>query len=284
VSRLIRDLTQIQTWFEAIMRNPDPAPSPVAQMRVDDLTVLVYEDRARMGRAAALAVIETIQGLIRDNGEARVVFAAAPSQDEFLAALGASPDVDWSSVVAFHMDEYLGIAASHPASFRRYLREHLHDRVGLSPERVHEIAGESEAGPETVCRAYEKLLAAKPPQLVCAGIGENGHLAFNDPPVADFDDPARVKVVALEEACRAQQVHDGCFARIEDVPTHAYTLTVPALMAAATLSVVVPGPRKADAVRATLRGPIAESCPASVLRRHAGARLYLDTDSARLVL
>ncbi len=134
------------------------------------------------------------------------------------------------------------------------------------------------------CLAYEDLLLAEPTDIVCAGIGENGHLAFNDPPVADFLDPVQVKVVRLDQPCRAQQFHDGCFDRVEDVPTHAYTLTIPALLAAPHVSVVVPGPRKANAVLTTLRGPINEACPATVLRRHPGTTLYLDREAARLVL
>ena len=146
------------------------------------------------------------------------------------------------------------------------------------------IPGERCDRPLQTCLAYEDMLLAEPTDIVCAGIGENGHLAFNDPPVADFLDPVKVKVVRLDQACRAQQFHDGCFDRIEDVPTHAFTLTIPALLAAPHLSVVVPGPRKANAVLTTLRGPISEACPATALRRHPGATLYLDRDAARLVL
>jgi glucosamine-6-phosphate deaminase len=261
-----------------------PDPVPVAEFQVDALRVRVFPNRSQLGRAAAEAVAGTIRELVRESGEARVVFAAAPSQDEFLAGLVASRGIDWSQVVALHMDEYLGIDASHPASFRRYLAEHLFRLVDLAPERMHLIAGEHATRATEICRAYEEQLRATPPDLVCAGIGENGHLAFNDPPVADFIDPLKIKVVRLDEACRAQQVHDGCFASLDQVPTHAFTLTVPALMAATVMSVVVPGPRKAEAVLATLRGPISERCPASILRRHPAATLYLDTDAARLVL
>jgi glucosamine-6-phosphate deaminase len=182
------------------------------------------------------------------------------------------------------MDEYLGLAASHPASFRRYLQEHLFRLVGLDPDRLRLIPAESTGRPLQTCLDYEAKLLAEPTDIVCAGIGENGHLAFNDPPVADFLDPVLVKVVRLDQACRSQQVHDGCFERIEEVPTHAFTLTIPALLQAPIVSVVVPGPRKANAVLTTLRGPISEACPASALRRHSGATLYLDRDSARLVL
>ena len=182
------------------------------------------------------------------------------------------------------MDEYLGLAADHPAAFRRYLREHLFDRVGLPGDRLRLIPGEDVKRPLATCLTYEALLRAAPTDIVCAGIGENGHLAFNDPPVADFLDPVLIKPVRLDHACRVQQVNDGCFASIDDVPTHAYTLTVPALLSAPFVSLCVPGPRKAEAVRATLRDPIAEACPATALRRHPGAVLHLDLESAALVL
>ena len=263
--------------------NP-PEPSPVAELTVDALRVRVFEDRAAVGRAAAAGVARVIAARQAAAGRANVIFAAAPSQDEFLAALVAHPSVDWSRVVAFHMDEYLGLDDRHPASFRRYLAEHLFRLAGFEDDRLRLIPGERADRPLRTCLEYEDRLRAEPPDVVCAGIGENGHLAFNDPPVADFLDPVAVKVVRLDAACRLQQVHDGCFERLEDVPTHAYTLTVPALLSASVVSVVVPGPRKAEAVLATLRGPIGEPCPATALRRHDGATLYLDRDAARLVL
>ncbi len=256
----------------------------VARFREDELEVFVYENRALAGRAAAHGVVKAIRSLHRDHDGANIVFAAAPSQDEFLAGLVAANDVDWSRVTAFHMDEYLGVSADHPVSFRRYLQEHLFRLVGLGPERLKLIAGERVDRPLQTCLEYEDILLAHPTDIVCAGIGENGHLAFNDPPVADFLDPVLVKVVRLDAACRNQQLNDGCFERIGDVPTHAYTMTIPALLRAPVVSVIVPGPRKANAVLTTLRGPIGESCPATALRRHPGARLYLDRESARLVL
>jgi glucosamine-6-phosphate deaminase len=259
-------------------------PTPVTEFDVDKLKVSVYEDRAAIGRASAQAVVAAIAARQKAAGIARVVFAAAPSQNEFLAALIASKDVNWSKVSGFHMDEYLGLDADHPASFRRYLNEHLFGLVGLGGDRLHLIPGEQASRPLRTCLDYEEILRAQPTDIVCAGIGENGHLAFNDPPVADFLDPVLIKVVRLDQACRVQQVHDGCFPELDDVPTHAFTLTIPALLSAPIVSVVVPGPRKADAVLATLKGPISESCPASALRKHVGAHLYLDRESARHVL
>jgi glucosamine-6-phosphate deaminase len=256
----------------------------IARFREDNLEVYVYENRAMAGRAAAQDVEQAIRSRQRDHGGANIIFAAAPSQNEFLAGLVAANDIDWSRVAAFHMDEYLGIDADHGVSFRRYLQEHLFRLVGLGADRLKLIAGEQVERPLQTCLAYEDVLLANPTDIVCAGIGENGHLAFNDPPVADFLDPVLVKVVRLDAACRNQQLNDGCFERLADVPTHAYTLTIPALLRAPAVSVVVPGPRKANAMLTTLRGPISESCPASALRRHPGARLYLDLESARLVL
>ena len=236
------------------------------------------------GRAAARHVAREIELRQREAGRATIVFAAAPSQNELLAELVAQQGIDWARVVAFHMDEYLGIGADHPMSFRRYLQEHLFRLVGLGPEGLRLIPGEQADRPLQTCLEYEDLLIAEPAEIVCAGIGENGHLAFNDPPVADFLDPVLMKVVRLDAACRNQQVHDAGFRSLEDVPTHAYTMTIPALLRAPVVSVIVPGPRKANAVLNTLRGPINESCPATALRRHPGARLYLDREAARLVL
>jgi|SRR5579864_5791453 len=263
---------------------PITEPCPVAEFSVDALRVVVFDDRAQLGRAAALDVARAIEARLTVAERVNVVFAAAPSQNEFMAGLVALPGIAWDRVVGFHMDEYLGIGPEHPASFRRYLYEHLFHLVDLPDDRLRLIPGERSDSPLRVCLEYEAALRAEPTDIVCAGIGENGHLAFNDPPVADFLDPVLVKVVRPDAACRAQQFHDGSFDRIEDIPTHGYTLTVPALLAASVVSVVVPGPRKADAVLNTLRGPISESCPASSLRRHAGATLYLDRESARLVV
>jgi glucosamine-6-phosphate deaminase len=257
---------------------------PVLEFTVDSLRVVVHEDRARMGRVTAEGVALAIADRQAEAGLARVVFAAAPSQDEFLASLIAYRGIDWSRVHAFHMDEYLGIDPDHRASFRRYLQERVFRLAGLDRERLRLIPGEEVDRPLRTALAYEQVLLDEPPDIVCAGIGENGHLAFNDPPVADFLDPVLVKVVRLDAACRRQQLNDGCFDRLEDVPTHAYTLTIPALMAARFVSVVVPGPRKAEAVLATVRGPIGESCPSTALRNHPGAVLHLDRDSARLIL
>ncbi len=259
-------------------------PATIAEFTVDLLRVKVYEDRSQLGRAAAADVAGAIDARRKEAERVNIIFAAAPSQDEFLAGLLAHNGIDWSRIVGFHMDEYLGLTADHPASFRRYLSEHIFRLAGLPEERLRLIPGEQAERPLQTCLVYEDLLLSQPTDIVCAGIGENGHLAFNDPPVADFLDPVLVKVVRLDEACRTQQVHDGCFESLDDVPTHAFTLTIPALLRAPVMAVIVPGPRKADAVHATLHGPIREVCPASALRQHPGAVLYLDRESAKHVI
>lgn len=242
----------------------------------DLLQVHVHADRAAAGVAAAREAAEAIRGAIAMRGAARVILACAPSQSEMLAALRAQV-VEWPRVTVFHMDEYVGLPATHPASFRHYLREHLLRHVTVAA--FHPLAGEA-ADHAAEVRRYAALLAEAPIDLVCLGIGENGHLAFNDPPVADFSDPAVVKVVTLDEACRRQQVHDLCFATPDLVPREALTLTIPALLSARRVVGTVPGPRKAAAVQAALTGPVSTACPASILRTHRSATLHLDRAAA----
>lgn len=251
----------------------------MSSRQVDQLHVSIFPTRAEMGRAAAADAAAAINAAIQKKGEARVILASAPSQSELLDALTGSA-IDWNRVVIFHMDEYVGLPADHPATFRHYQREHVLSRV--KPYAFEGIRGEA---PDSAaeCRRYADLLGVSPIDVVCLGIGENGHLAFNDPPVADFHEPALVKIVELDEVCRQQQVNDGCFPTLADVPRSALTLTIPALLGGGALFCVVPGPRKAQAVKATLTGPIETSCPASILRHHAQAHLYLDADSAALV-
>jgi glucosamine-6-phosphate deaminase len=241
------------------------------------LMVSVAQNRQALGNSAAGRVIDVITAGLQKKKRIRIVFAAAPSQNEMLAALTAAPGVDWSRIDAFHMDEYLGLPAGAPQLFGSYLKKHLFSKVTFGS--VHLIDGQA-ADSREECARYAALLEEAPIDLACMGIGENGHVAFNDPPVADFDDRAVVKVVRLDEACRQQQVNDGCFPSLDLVPRLALTMTVPALMKAACLSAAVPGSSKAEAVRQTIEGPIATSCPASILRTHGCACLFLDTDSA----
>ena len=252
-------------------------PAPAQRWSVERLSVLVYATRGEMGSAAGAAVAGRMRELLRRGPGVRVMFASAPSQNEFLAELRRQPGLDWSRVTAFHMDEYVGLGADAEPSFVRFLREHLYDAV--HPGTVHNLNGLA-ADPQAECRRYAALLNQAPLDIVCAGIGENGHLAFNDPPFADFDDPLAVKTVRLAQRSREQQVHDGCFPSLELVPREALTVTIPAMLAAGHIFCMVPGPTKAQAVRDTLMGPVTEDCPASILRRHAAAILYTDLDSS----
>ncbi|MCS7089657.1 MAG: glucosamine-6-phosphate deaminase [Verrucomicrobiota bacterium] len=244
---------------------------------VDALEVRVYADAAALAEAAASEAASCVRNACLRRGEARVILASAASQIQFLASLTVRADIDWSKVTLFHMDEYLGLPAQHPASFRRFLRDHVLSRV--RPRAFYEIQGDAPE-PLREIERYRALLLAAPIDLCCLGIGENGHIAFNDPPVADFQDPYVVKVVALTEPSRQQQVREGWFPNLESVPHYAYTLTIPALCRADRLLAVVPERRKAEAVRRTLCGPIGPKCPASVVRQHPNAVLFLDQDSA----
>jgi glucosamine-6-phosphate deaminase len=254
----------------------------VAAVRVkfDELTVEVFEALPALAEAAARDAAEAIDDAIDARGEATVMLATGNSQLAFLAELVKIPEIAWDRVRAFHMDEYVGLAPTHSASFQRYMRERVASQLSL--REFHYLTGDTEDA-EAEARRYAGLLAAHPLDVCCCGIGENGHLAFNDPPVADFDDPDDVKIVALEPESRRQQVGEGHFASIDDVPTHAISVTIPALLRARRLLAIVPEARKAAAVEATLLGPISTACPASVLRRQSHATLYLDAESAALV-
>lgn len=241
------------------------------------MRVHAFASRAEMAQAAADRLAREIRRLTRERERVAGLFASAPSQTDTLAALVEQPGIDWQRVTVFHLDEYLGFSEDHPQSFRRYLRERLVDRV--SPAAFHGLRGEA-ADPEKECARYAALLEEQPPQFALIGIGENGHLAFNDPWVADFQDPAAVKIVELDEKCRLQQVHDGLFPSLDQVPSRALTLTLPAILRTPRIFAVVPGPRKREAVGAALYGPVSTSCPASILRTHPAAELFLDRDSA----
>ncbi|MFM1944668.1 MAG: glucosamine-6-phosphate deaminase 1 [Verrucomicrobiota bacterium] len=244
------------------------------------LRVVVEGSIEEMAARAAAEVGDYLRGVLAAQPEARVIFASAASQVLFLDRLVEQCGVDWSRVVCFHMDEYLGVDPTHPASFRLFLQQRLVDRV--KPRAFHTVMGEADE-PLKECERYAGLLGEAPVDLCVLGIGENGHVAFNDPPVADFGDMRLVKLVKLDEACRMQQVGEGAFATLEQVPRFAYTLTVPALCGAKRMACVVPEKRKAVAVRDALRGPIETRCPASILREQSHATLYLDPDSASLL-
>ena len=248
----------------------------IRRFQCDRLDVGVYEDREDMGAASAARFAERLRAVLAVRGSAAVVFASAPSQNEFLASLREC-DLEWARVTAFHLDEYAGISGDHPASFRRYIREHLIDWVPIGG--FHELRGDA-PNPEAECARYTALLDEAKPAVVALGIGENGHLAFIDPPVCDFEDPRDVRVVELDEVCRMQQVHDGCFANFDDVPARALSLTIPFFLRTPHAVVTVPGVTKQQAVHDALDGPVTTQCPASILRRHPDAGLFLNKDSA----
>jgi len=243
---------------------------------VEKLAVRVFDTRDNMGFAAAKDVENKLKRIIADKGEATVVFAAAPSQNELLEALLKS-DVEWNHVRALHMDEYIGLSKDAPAGFGNFLRRAIFDH--LTFKEIYYLADAGEDA-EKACATYSALIEKYPPDLILLGVGENGHLAFNDPSVADFNDPYKVKIVELEDVCRNQQVNDGCFPTFDDVPKRAMTLTMSTIIAAPETVVVVPGKLKADAIEAMLHGPISTACPASILRTHSSSTLYLDKDSA----
>lgn len=246
------------------------------------MRVLVHPDSQTLARAAADEAASAIRAAVSERGVANAMFATGNSQIAFVAALvEQTPDVPWGDVVVFHMDEYVGVGPDHPAGFALWIRERIVERVRQGPRAAHYLDGLADPGAE--CARYADLLMRNPLDLCCLGIGENGHLAFNDPPVADFEDPALVKVVRLDRACRQQQVGEGHFPDLAAVPELAMTVTIPALLAARTVIAVVPESRKAPPVRDALRGPVSASCPASVLRTRANAVLHLDRDSASLI-
>lgn len=248
--------------------------SPRFTRRAESLNVEVFTHRQEMGRAAARDAAQHLRQLLAQQARVRIIFAAAPSQNEFLANLVIAEDIDWARVDAFHMDEYVGLPVDSPALFSHYLGQHLFDKV--KPGAVYRIPASGE--PQQLCDDYSRLLQQASVDMVCLGIGENGHLAFNDPPVADFNDRQVMKIVALDEVCRQQQVNDGCFPAFDAVPTHALTLTIPTLMAAQRLFCMVPGKNKHWAINETLTAAQSVACPATILRSHPACTLYTDVD------
>ncbi len=250
---------------------------PIKTAKYNQLPVAIYESNQAMGQAAALDARDIINRAIAARGVANVILATGNSQLTFLETLRNLAGIDWSKVNIFHMDEYIGIDPNHPASFPLFLRHHFLNYVKVKaffpvPNTPNDV--------EQACRDYEFALKEHPADMVACGWGENGHLAFNDPPYAKFDDPVWVKVIKLAEASRRQQVGEGHFKSLAQVPTHAITLTIPALLAPKAILCIVPEARKAEAVRACLTEPVSEERPGSILRQVDHARLYLDPDSA----
>ena len=245
----------------------------------DKLITRIYETRAEMGRGAAKDIHDALIALFNEKEEVNIIFAAAPSQNDTLAALVEYDDIDWTRVNAFHMDEYMGLSADAPQRFAVYLDEHI---FSLKPFKSVNYINPSNSI-EAECARYTALLRQFPVDIVILGIGENGHIAFNDPGVADFADPLVIKPAELDLVCRQQQVNDGCFPSLEAVPTHALTLTVPTLLSAKAMFCSVPAPTKAWAVRETLTAEISDRCPATAMRNHPHAIMYCDSDSAALL-
>ncbi|MGI5914875.1 MAG: 6-phosphogluconolactonase [Anaerolineae bacterium] len=252
-------------------------PRPRRTFSIDTLRIEVYADRTAPERAAARDIVEYTRHLLQEQERVRMAFTAAPSQSEMLAALADAPDLDWGRIETLHTDEYVGLPENAPQRLGRFLRERLFDRV--LPARVIYIDGAAD-DPVAECARYAALLAERPIDILCIGIGENGRMGFNAPHVADFEDPQAVQVVELGEGYRHQQAHDGAFATVDEVPTHAITLTMPTLLAARRICCLVSGATRADIVRRTLYDAVDEACPATALRRHKQAMLYIDDQAA----
>ncbi len=245
----------------------------------DRLTVKVFETRDEMGKVAAFDIAECIKKLLCEKEEINMIFAAAPSQNDMLYHLCNHKDIEWERINAFHMDEYIGLSSDAPQCFSNYLKEHIFNLKPFKSVRCIDPSSSIEAE----CERYGNLLKEYPVDIVCMGIGENGHIAFNDPHVADFNDKELIKPVKLDDVCRMQQVNDGCFEKFSDVPEYALTLTIPALMSAKYNFCVVPAPTKANAVKRTLEGEISPECPATILRNKDNAFMYCDADSSKLL-
>lgn len=250
------------------------------QFKVDELDVRVYNTLEDLASDAALEVNTLLRAALKARGSAAVILATGNSQIQFLKKLVALEGVDWRKITLFHMDEYLGIRGDHKASFRRYLRERVETLV--QPKVFNYIDGEADL-PLDECERYSRLLQAQPIDLCCLGVGENGHIAFNDPPVARFQEKHLIKLVKLDDECKMQQVREGHFSNLESVPPFAYTLTIPALCSATRMICIAPEKRKAQPVKNALQGPVSTACPASYLRTQKHCTLLLDHDSASLL-
>ena len=251
--------------------------SIIKEFMENKLKVKVFETRLKMGKAAARDVSIKIKELLGSQEFVNIIFASAPSQNEFLASLVEETGISWGRINAFHMDEYVGLDEDAPQRFSHFLKESIFDKVPFG--KVYYMNG-NKGDSAFECRRYAGLLERNPPDIVCMGIGENAHIAFNDPHVADFHDPLLVKEVNLDEVSRQQQVNDGCFTKYELVPEMAITVTVPGLLQAKSIYCIAPGQNKSQAVYHTINSPISEGFPSTVLRKHNNVTLYLDRESA----
>ncbi len=245
------------------------------------MEVRIFDDKQTLGQAAAARGAEYIRQALRQRGRANIILATGASQFEMLSALVAEPDIDWSHVHLFHLDEYIGLPENHPAGFRKYLRERFIDRLPVPPASFHPVDGNAPE-PRSVCAELGREIAAAPIDVAFVGIGENGHLAFNDPP-ADFDTEEAYLVITLDEVCRRQQLGEGWFPTLDDVPKQAISMSIRQIMKSAAIIATVPDRRKAAAVKGALEGPVSNRCPSSILQTHRDCRLYLDRDSASLL-
>lgn len=260
---------------------------PIYSTKVESMPVTVYNSNTEVGLAAAADAAEYLKQVLQERGQANVILATGNSQLTFLHTLRSAAGIDWSKINFFHMDEYINLPSGHPASFPLFLQRHFLDHLQPQAGAFYPVPGpHTQTGerPEDVpgLKEYEDLLRTNPADLCALGIGMNGHLAFNDPPYADFNDPVWVKTIKLDEMSRRQQLGEGHFPDLDSVPTHAITLTIPALLAARKVLAIVPELRKAEAVKQALQGPVDTHCPASILRSNAHVHLYLDRDSASL--
>lgn len=253
----------------------------IKELKKDNLVCKIFENRELMGKSAARDIHDKIAELLSEKQQINMIFAAAPSQNEVLAELIKMTDIPWERINAFHMDEYIGLRDGAPQSFGVFLKNAVFDRVPF--KSVNLINGNA-ADVSAECARYTELLKENPVDIVCLGIGENGHIAFNDPGVADFNDTKYIKIAELDNICRNQQVNDGCFKKLDEVPEYALTLTIPALTAAKYMVCVVPAQTKAQAVKNTMTGEISEKCPATIMRMHKNAVLYCDKDSGQYLL
>ncbi|HEY9851974.1 MAG TPA: glucosamine-6-phosphate deaminase [Leptolyngbyaceae cyanobacterium] len=262
------------------LKTPLQVPTAVKTFAVDALSVRVYESQDKLAQDVAQLAQNYLQNVIKERGSATIVLATGNSQIRFLDALIARGGVDWSKITFFHLDEYLGIDGEHSASFRRYLRQRVEKRV--NPQAFHYIEGDT-TQPFQECDRYSQLLEQQPIDLCCLGVGENGHLAFNEPSVASFTETRKVNLVKLDKKTRQQQVNQGHFPRLEAVPQYAFTLTIPMIFSTKKIFCLAPEKRKAAVVRDMLQNPISNKIPASILRQHPQATLFLDPASASLL-
>lgn len=252
----------------------------IREFTKENLKIKVFDSRLQMGQDGAEKAAARIRKLLDEKRTVNILFAAAPSQNELLDSLARQPDIEWERINAFHMDEYIGLPDGDPRTFGEYLKKRIFSKVPFGAiYYINGISGDQPA----VCRKYGELLDSHPLDFGFLGIGENGHIAFNDPPVADFDDPEKVKIVELDAKCRQQQVNDGCFATLEEVPKEAITLTLPALRRIPSIFCTAPTFNKAQAVHDMVYGPVSTSCPASILRLHPDTTVYLDEASASML-